>query len=241
MTILTRDEVIERALRKIGAFAVSSRAPRAHEVAEASYWLDMAVAHQSARSRQWWLVQETAEFAAVADQASYVLRTAIGANDVPLGIQFVIAAYLYDVNTGQDVGDLPILRRHEYEEKADKARTGTPEAIYIDRQTSPTAYLYPTPSDGGDWRVRLVYQAYSADFVKAKPTDKAYQMRPTWNLWMVTELAAQIGAGPVRRLPADEVREMRQEATRYRNELEAYDAHEQADENRRVGYWNGID
>ena len=241
MTILTRDEVIERALRKIGAFATHSRAPRSHEVAEAAYWLDMAVAHQASRSRQWWLVDKTAEFAVTEEVASYSLRTAIGASELPRGIQFVISAYLYDVTSGEDVCELRMLRRGEYEEKDDKARLGTPEAIYVDRQTNPTAYLYPTPSDAGNWRVRILFQSYSSDFVRAKPTDKSYKMRPTWNLWMVTELAAQIGAGPVRRLPADEVREMRQEAIRYRNELEAYDVHEQADENRRVSYWNGID
>ena len=57
---------------------------------------------------------------------------------------------------------------------------------------------------------------------------------------LLLALAAQIGNGPVRKLPADEVRDMKAEAGGLLTDLEAYEDHEQANEPRRVEFYGGI-
>lgn len=240
MTILSRNQVIEQALGRIGAFTVNMMAPRDGEIERAAVWLDMVVAHETARSRKWWLVDETQTFDVVASQSRYDLNQAIGLTNAPRGIQFFIGAYLYDVAAGRDVCDLAAWKREEYEARPDKAALGTPSAIYVDRGDKPLGFLYPTPSDARAWKVRLLFQSYSTDFVNAQPTSKAYKMRHSWQLWMVEELAASIGAGPIRRLPGDEVKEMRARAIQLRNDLEGEDDQQHAAEPRHVEYFNGI-
>jgi hypothetical protein len=60
------------------------------------------------------------------------------------------------------------------------------------------------------------------------------EVRENWHLFLVTALAAEIGNGPVRKLPADEVREMQVTAKALLYDLMDYDSHEQADEPRLV-------
>lgn len=240
MAVLSRNEIIYAMLRRIGAFPVSMSSPRAGEVEEAAKWLDMIVAHQAARQRVWFLVDETVTFDVTADLARYDLIEALGTANTPRGFQFFIAAYLYDVDMAQDVQQLGAMTRDEYEALPNKAAPGVPNRIYVDRSNSPLAFLYPTPSDARTWRVRMVFQSYSTDFIHAQPHSKAAKMRQSWNLWTVTALAAECGSGPIRRLPADEVREMRDRATVLRNELEAEDNEQHAAQPRHVEYYNGI-
>lgn len=257
--LLSVGEVIDRALRKIGHYPTRSSGPRPGDVEEARYWLDMLVGHQSARQRWWPLVAATATFPLVAGQASYTLATAIGGSQAPTGIAFVIRTILYNVTTGQDIHELPIVRRQEFELRAfaepgtaqdstpwtwgdvdrsgvGTAQAGPPNACYITRDQSPVMVVYPAPDALVSYGVRVLFQSYAPDFTEAAANERVTAIRETWNLWMVTALAAQIGNGPVRKLPADEVREMKQEALSLRTELEAYDVHEAQTTGKRVAY-----
>ena len=239
--ILSRDEVIQRALRKIGSYSINARAPRPREVEESAYWLDMVVAMQASRQKTWWLVDESLSFDLTTAVAEYPLATALGPNNVPRGIQFVHSAWLNDPATGDDVGEISLLKRDEFEEISRKTESGEPCRMYVNRDASPTAWVHPVPNGVRALKVRLVFQSYGPDFLNAKPNDKAYKFRAPWNLWMVTALAAELGNGPIRMLPQDEVKKMQSDALRLRNELEAFEAAQQADEPRRTAYWNGID
>ena len=252
-------EICDRALRKIGAFAIRSSGARPEEIEEARYWLDMTVGHQSSRMRTWWMVPGSGTFNLTSGTAEYDLAASLGQAQAPTGVQFVIAVYLYNTTTGTDIHEIPIVRRQEWEHRQigglpdDSDRSpflwgtdgalpaiepGQPKACYIDRQQAPTIHLSPTPDDVTPYGLRVVFQSYATDFTKEPPNDKTYKLRTAWNLWVVTALAAQIGNGPVRKLPQDEVKDMRSEATRLRDELEAYENMEHANEPRRVAYHN---
>lgn len=241
MTLLSVQTICTRALRKIGEFPIRGAVLRPEALAETREWLDMVIAHQSGRMRTPWLIPDTAIFSLVAGQQAYDLRAVIGAQIVPDGLQFVVAAYLYDPATVQDVHRIELKQRIEWEDITDKTRAGEPEAAWIDRTRWPVLHVYPTPSAATRaLKVRIVYQTMSSSFSNLPFNDKTYALHECWNLWMVTALAAEIGSGPVRRLPKDEVDDMNRKAERLRLDLEAYDQFEQADEPRQVAFWDGI-
>ena len=238
--MLSIREVCERALRRIGAYPIRSSGARPEEVDEARFWLDMIVGHMSSVMRTWWLVPGTGTFALAPGTPGYDLGEMLTSAQAPDGIQFVISVYLYDPVAKIDICEMRMLRRQEYEAIDDKSRIGEPEAIYIDRDDRPRATLYPVPDTARSYVVRVLFQGYSSDFTKNSGVDKTFTVRHSWNLWLVTALAAAIGNGPVRKQPADEVKDMKDEATRYLDQLQAYENTEQANEPRRVSYSNGI-
>lgn len=241
MALLSVGAIAERALRKIGEYPIRGGTLRPEALAETRLWLDMVMSHQAAKMRTPWLVADTVNFDLVTGQAAYDLRAVIGANTVPDGMQFNITAYLYNPAAEEDVRKIALIRREEYEDIPDKTRAGEPEQAYIDRTRWPVMTVFPVPDGSRSLQVRLVYQQISSQFANLPFNDRTYAMHECWNLWVVTALAAEIGNGPVRRLPKDEVAELRSTARSLLLDLEAYDQFEQADEPRRVNAWNGID
>lgn len=139
---------------------------------------------------------------------------------------------------------LPIVRRQEWEgvqvvELPGGTQYGAPRFVYIDRADKPTIQFSPAPDSGGPYTIRIVFQTYSPDFAGAQGYTPLALARETWNLCIVTGLAKQLGNGPVRKLPADEVREMQIEFDHLLLDLEAYDDEEQAGPGR-VIFNNGI-
>lgn len=116
---------------------------------------------------------------------------------------------------------------------------GCPRFVYIDRGDRPTLQVSPCPDWNNTYTLRVLFQTYSPDFVSAQGGTRMGLLRETWNLCIVTLTAHQVGNGPVRKLPADEVRDMKVEGNELLTELEAYDADEQAGLGR-VSYNNGV-
>lgn len=258
MRILSIAEVCDRALRRIGATAIRATGSRKEEVDEARYWLDMVVGHQAAREATWWLVPASATFALTAGIDTYDLASVLGATQAPTGIQSVTMVMLYDTATAVDIHEVGIVSRREFELRAvpddepvvdspwmwDRNGSGVaitpgpPRMCYVDRAQSPTIQFSPAPDSSRDYGARVVFQSYSSDFTAETPNDRTFKIRSTWNLWMVTALAAEIGNGPVRKLPADEVKDLQRQARNLRIELEAKDQHEAAKVPARVRFNN---
>jgi hypothetical protein len=229
--LLTVTEICERALRKIGAYSINDTGADPVDLEEARAWLDMLVGHVSSRKRTWWLVPSTASVTLVADTASYVLIDELtGSPDV----QHVVGVWLVNTSSG-DREPLDILRRQAFEDlNADD--TGTPCKVWIDRSRAPTLHVWPTPTTPISHRLDVVWQKFSADTRALDATARVTDMRESWNLYLVTALAAEIGAGPVRRLPQDEVKEARARAQELLGDLEAFDEGESPGEFRRTAY-----
>lgn len=262
-TVYSIETIIDRALRKVGAFAIRQAGPRPEEVEEARYWLDMTVAHEASRARTWWLVENSATFLLTTGIDTYNLPSVLGGTQAPDGVQFVVMAVLYDLKTGQDICELPIVRREEWEQRSlpidlsgiarqrdtdvggfdsdtpqPAIAPGAPRFCYIDRMQSPTMHISPIPDKG--YGIRIVFQGFSPDFIAPATLSRQTKLRSAWNLWIVTALSAQIGNGPIRKLPADEVADMKREAQSLRDDLEAYEAQEQSNVPRVIRYYDGI-
>jgi hypothetical protein len=152
------------------------------------------------------------------------------------GVQFPIKARLYSTASGTELHDLSLLRRVEYDEISDKLAAGAPTGVYIDRlNINNKLYPWPVPVDD-TYEIRLTFETFS-DKLNNEPLENTRLALPeAWNLWAVVALAAQIGNGPVKKLPEDEVEDMQDEAAALLLDLEPYSNQEHADEPRLVAY-----
>lgn len=229
--LLSIREICERSLRKIGSYSINDDGARAEEMEEAQQWLDLIVGHLTGRRRTWWLVPVNATIPLVAGQASYTLDQTLFPD---AGMQFAISAWSRNLADGRRE-EVPIKRRQEWEELP-LLNPGQPSAVYISRDRIPTLRLYPVQPNPVTHALDLTYQRFSADITARSVNAAMPDVRETWNLYLITALAYELGNGPVRKLPQDEVREMKAAATDLLADLEAYDAHEQANEPRRTAF-----
>jgi hypothetical protein len=226
--------VCQRALRLIGEYALRASGPRPEAMEEATYWLDMQMGFVSAMELTWWLVPATATFPLVAGQRDYTLMDVIGQEQAPDGIQFVSALFVDDATTGAEVGQVNLLRRHEFEEALGQNANaeGPPSLGHIDRQRNPTLRFVEAPDTATAYRARVVFQSYSPDLTATKDLRKLATFRDGWTLYLVYALAAHLASGAVRRLPSDEVRQLEGKAKEYLYHLQAHDGHEAQTEHR---------
>lgn len=237
--VLQVREVAERALRMIGAFSINDEGADPAELDEAMFWLDMLVGRVGARQRAWWLVPVTRLVPLTAGQEAYDLAALLAEQQ---GIQAVVSVRRVArldgreeaLEEGQDGAG--VLRRTEWEALDRIAPAGVPRAVHIDRAERPTLRVWPKPASPPTHDLRIVYQRFTADVTALGPTQRVPDVRQTWNLYLVVALAAWLGNGPVRKLPADEIRDLQQREASLLDELEAFDAQEQAAEPRRVAY-----
>lgn len=234
--------VLQRVLRKIGAYPISSSGPRPAEMEEARYWFDMVVGHLAGRKRTWWLVDRTATFALIAGQREYQLDDVLAPDETADGLQAVIGMWIDDAATGVELERVSLLRREEFEGLIGGAvnDTGVPSSAHIDRQQKPLLRFLQAPDAARSYQARVLFQTYAPDLTAGRDIAKIERFRSTWNLYLVAAVSAVVGNGPVRKLPADEVRDMKADAEGYLRDLEAYDDHEQHDEPQQVRFSNGI-
>lgn len=199
---LWASEICERALRKIGAFAINDSAANPEEVNEAAAWLDLIVDHRMQTEVITWLIEDTFTGSLIIDQISTNLETFMGTTFPDDGVLFIKEAYITD---GTNDETIDIVRRKEYEDLSNKTASGRPELIYIDRLTGTNPFTFKTyPTLGvGTLSLKLVYQK-GAPNLADDPGIKRHGMPTGWQFWMVEELAASIGKGPVRRVPVTE-------------------------------------
>jgi hypothetical protein len=227
--------ICERSLRKIGAFSVNDNAADSGELAEALYWLDLAVAELAGTERCHWLIPQTLSIALTANTVSYDLSNSLGASHPTDGIIFPFEAWIRD-SSGNDE-PLEIIRRKEYEDINDKDATGEPTHIYIDRlNEDQNLFVYPVPTVS-TYSIRLVCQTFAANLLDGTPHSRgnvSHGFSAEWQRWLILQNAADIGSGPVRRLPTPEINDMRQQAGEAKARLMAYSNREKTSQPRRT-------
>ena len=227
--------ICERALRKIGAFSVNDTAADPEELAEALYWLDLAVAELAGTEQCQWLIPTTLSIALSANTASYDLSTALGTANPTDGVLFPIEAWIRDSN-GLDT-PIDIIRRRDFEDIEDKDKSGIPDRIYIDRlNEDQNIFIYPVVDETG-YSIRLLCQTYAANLGGTGLTatgNIAHGFSAEWQKWMVLQNSADIGSGPVRRLPISETDRIRAEAGTSLAKLMAFSNREKVSQPRRT-------
>jgi hypothetical protein len=232
-TILRARQVAERALRLIGAYSINETAARAEYVDEALYWLDMIQAELAGTVQCFWLLTETLSFDLTAATVDYDLETLLSGDWPAEGIEYVVNAWLEN-----EVGSrfpLEIKRRRDFENVSTPDLTGTPEWLYIDRTATPTVRTYPTLSDTSQtWSVKLVIQKQAPIIAGVGPVPKTDAgesietgLPAAWNRYAVYALGADIGNGPVRKLPLQSIEDYRQQAAIAMTRMQEFQNREQ--------------
>lgn len=238
------NELCERALRKIGTLGIRDSGARPAEMEEARYWLDMHMGHIVGTKRTWWQVPRTARMTLTAGVTEYDLIANLGAA-APDGVEFVVGVYLIGQPSGADeqlLHEVKIVRRQEYEALTpDGSNASQPPTIcYIDRKQKPTLFFLEAPDANQTYTAKLVFQSYAPNLVAQRGVNRETAFRSSYTLYIVTALSALIGDGPVRKLPADEVKTMKDDRDKLWKDIEGYEDQEQSNSPSRVLFYNGI-
>jgi hypothetical protein len=222
--LFSSEGICERALRKVGAFSINDEAPRDEELTESLFWLDMIVAELSATQDCFWLRPATITADLILNQADYILAEFDGMP--PEGVVFIMRAWVRDPY-GDDQA-IDIWRKTKYEDQQNKATSGTPEAIFVNRLVQePTLFTYPVIGLAG-YSLRLDVQTFNprtlttqADSEIPKGTG-AHHLGAEWQRFLVYALSAEIGDGPVRKLEKGTIDGWRQVAGASKAALNSY-------------------
>lgn len=220
---LTRDQVIQFALRKIGVLELGVTA-NATEVTNAAQALDMMIKSWVTKGIKLWTLQQVI-VPLTASTSSYVIGPT-GASPTPAVIadkpMKLMQAWLRNTVATPD-SDIPlqILSQEEYNTFGSKYSTGTPNAVHLQvgRDTS-TVYTYLTPDTTAVTNYDLYLQtqrliqdagtsAQNLDF----PAEWLYALG--WNL--AAELSTDYG------VDAERIIYIEQKAAKFLTEVEDFD------------------
>lgn len=214
--LLTSAQICEHALRQIGVFSVYDTGADASSFAVTLERLDLLIAEWTGSYNFWWFVPARQKIALVAGESEYTLAALL---DDPL--EFIEHLFLL-----RDGKQTPIkqIRRATYDEMSDDPPLGTtPEWAYVERKDDPTLYLLPAPLAGDE--LLITGQMYSDD-VTQDNGEIPHGFPAAWQRCMILKLAADIGAGPVKKIPRDELEDLKKDSATAMRRLDVFNNRE---------------
>lgn len=182
----TRDDIIKRSLRLIGALA-QGESPTTDQVTEAAVALNGLVKAWEADGMPLWAIKERT-ITLQANTNSYTLTT-------PKPLK-VIQAWYRNVTSNVDV-PMRVITRDEYNRLGNKSSAGTPIQVYYEpRRDDGILHVFPTPSatDAANISIHIVYQAPFDDFDQAADTpDFPQEWYDAVTYGLATRLAPEYG------------------------------------------------
>lgn len=224
-------EIATLALRRISALPTSETAPEGEELRVSLQFLDLVLSELSGTSRIYSQVGPSLAMILKPGVTSYALKDALGEGFPKSGLVNPVSVWASNLAGRQY--EVPIVTREVFERYKRFPETGAPECVYIDREPSPTVYLFPPPraDDVQAWFLELVYQEQAPNVspngvANSVPEDQAHSLRHAWQLWLVKKLAYEIGCGPVAALPEGRLSRLDRDQRDAYSKLEARDNHE---------------
>jgi len=214
----TAREVAANSLSKIGAWPSSQTQPDARELKIAMRWLEMILNNQSG-------IRPTAGFW---DTIDVPIQAGIGDYDLQdyvkdAGVQSVFSVSM--VTVLGNVEPLDVISERDAVFKNIKENS-TPQSAAITRDVKPVLKVYPTPTQADEdagtvFRIRI--QSFHKVIDPEGTNDTEIMLRPSWYLWLTYRLAYEIGGGPVRRLPKQELKDIKEDYRVMESQLYARD------------------
>jgi|GEM_PF-1528112 len=234
--ILAAKEICERSLRMIGAFPITESAADGEHLREAMTWLDLIMAEVAGSTILFNLVPATISQPLTAGVSTYALNNTLGAQLPVDGLQFPVEAFLVTTpSSGVPIRcPIPIVHRDEFKQPENGALTGPPVMIHIDRLPNPTMLIYPTPAptDVNNYSIELDVQTYAPNVAPAGVTGTqpdgsiVTKFRQAWQRFLVSQLAHDLGSGPIFKLPEASLNRFGAMAKGARTKLEAFENRE---------------
>jgi len=182
----TRDDIIKRALRLIGALA-QGESPTTDQVTEAAVALNGLVKAWEADGMPLWAIKERT-ITLQANTNTYTLNT-------PKPLK-VIQAWYRNTTSNVDV-PMRVITRDEYNRLGNKYSAGTPIQVYYEpRRDDGVLHVFPTPSatDAANVSIHIVYQAPFDDFDQSTDTpDFPQEWYDAVTYGLATRLAPEYG------------------------------------------------
>jgi len=182
----TRDDIIKRSLRLIGALA-QGESPTTDQVTEAAVALNGLVKAWEADGMPLWAIKERT-ITLQATTNTYTLTT-------PKPLK-VIQAWYRNVTSNVDV-PMRVITRDEYNRLGNKSSAGTPiQVFYEPRRDDGILHVFPTPSatDAANVSIHIVYQAPFDDFDQSTDTpDFPQEWYDAVTYGLATRLAPEYG------------------------------------------------
>lgn len=206
--VLSAVEIATEALGAIGAFPVTETAPDGVQLRKAMTWLDLIMAETSGTERLFSrMTPTTLPLLLTNGTQTYNLYSALGASLPTDRIQYVMDAWVDDGSSNRF--EIEIVTREKFEDVAKPATSGPPRWIYIDRTGDPTLHIFPTPAttDPTVWTLKLVCQTYAPNVAPGGVTgllplaSVLHDFGQAWQRWLILQLAHDLGAGPIWKLP----------------------------------------
>lgn len=209
---VTRDDIIKRALRLIGALA-QGETPTTDQVSEAAVALNGLVKAWQADGMPLWALKQRS-VTLVDGTASYTL-------DTPKPLK-IIQAWNHDSTSNVDI-PMRIITKQEYNILGNKTSSGNPIQCYYDpRRDTGVLYLFPVPSSAqvGLNSISLVYQAPFEDFDASTDTpDFPQEWYDAITYGLATRLAPEYGIPSVdRKMLYQEMTAIKQEVLSFGTE-----------------------
>ncbi len=224
-SLFTGKKICELALRKIGSYSINDTAPDEMHMREALSWLDMIVAELAGTERWLGFTPATVDLSITGGTQSYDLLTMMGASAPSEGVSFPVSAKLTDENGNRL--PLEIVTREVFENVTDINEIGTPDKIYIDRLSTPTLKVHPTPATGTDtYVINLVYQKLGTNLSDHKTGLTGVDFRAAWQRYAVLRLAYDLGGGIIITLPASRIDRIRLDMTEAKELIAAFENRE---------------
>lgn len=185
--------------------------------------MNMLLAEKLGTSTNWWWVPAEQEIPVDAGVSSYTLDNELSSAE-PLLMAF--DAFLLNVDSGERE-PIKMLRRSEFVEKFNATNYGTPNAIYIDRQPSPTMYVLPTIPVGSTANYKILLTGLKMpDDVRPEGGSAQLPFPDAWMNYLALSNAVHIGSGPVVALSPSRIAGLFTLLARAENVLESYNGRE---------------
>lgn len=210
--LFTVAQIAELALQRIGAFSVNDPQADAAEMERAIQWLEIAVSEFSGTEYSAVLEHETLIAALDPPASSYVLADLYGADWPDEDMAFAIRVQIRDTTAGTNDQEVQLINRQQYLDIENKSQTGLAQQAWIDRAGQPTIHLDRTPGATATYSLLLSFQTYNRDMMAGSSEGQgniAHGFKAEWQKWLILACACEIGDGPVRKLPVQELRELR--------------------------------
>jgi hypothetical protein len=235
--VQTAKDIVERALRMIGNFPLSDSAPRGEAVREGMIWLDTLIEHVSGIGRLFFMTALDLPVALTPGTSVYPLLSSLGESYPEDGIQYPLAAWIENPEGQRE--PLLIASHQTWRDRSLTATDGLPRMIYIDRMPAPTLYIHPSIGADGPtgYSIILDVQTHATDVSPGGVTGTSpkagalTKFRSAWDMYLIHELAALIGNGPVETLPQGRINDYRKVAEKAKYDLEVFENREHDTEN----------
>lgn len=207
-------KIAEMALQRIGAYAVNDTQADAAEMERTIEWMEIAVSEFSGTEHAALFEYQTLSATLTPGTASYVLADLYAPNWPTEDMAFAIRAQIRTAAGNANDYDIDLIDRQKYLDIGNKEQTGLASQAWIERTTTPKIYLDHVPPVDSAYVLMLTFQTYARDLMGGSSEGQgniAHGFRAEWQNWLTLNTACEIGAGPVRRLPLQELRDMRQE------------------------------